>query len=147
MSLKETSLEKILQEANSTVSRTQKGRPKDGANYQPLVEVKLRLRPEVLEWVKSLGEKHYTRIRGLIQAVKECDSEPFQTKLLSEADGITKASVTGRPKAGSNYQPKVDAKIRINIEVLSWLYSMGPRPYSRINAILSVLMHEHKKVV
>ena len=60
--------------------------------------------------------------------------------LFKRADDIVATSVIGRPKRGSGYIPKIDAKIRLNVEVMKWLKNMGPRHYSRINGLLTALM-------
>ena len=60
--------------------------------------------------------------------------------LFERADHVVATSVTGRPRQGSGYVPKVDAKIRLNVDVMNWLKAMGPRHYSRINGLLTALM-------
>ena len=60
--------------------------------------------------------------------------------LFQRADDVVATSVIGRPRHGSGYVPKIDAKIRLNVEVMNWLKAMGPRHYSRINGILTALM-------
>ena len=60
--------------------------------------------------------------------------------LFERADHVVATSVIGRPRIGSGYVPKVDAKIRLNVEVMNWLKAMGPRHYSRINGLLTALM-------
>lgn len=65
--------------------------------------------------------------------------------LLDRADHIVATSVIGRPKRGSGYVPKIDAKIRLNVEVMDWLKAMGPRHYSRINGLLTALMEADKQ--
>ena len=64
--------------------------------------------------------------------------------LFKRADHIVATSVIGRPKRGSGYIPKIDAKIRLNVEVMDWLKAMGPRHYSRINGLLTALMEVDK---
>ena len=64
--------------------------------------------------------------------------------LFKRADDIVATSVIGRPKRGSGYIPKIDAKIRLNVEVMAWLKTMGPRHYSRINGLLTALMEADK---
>ncbi len=64
--------------------------------------------------------------------------------LFKRADDIVATSVIGRPKRGSGYIPKIDAKIRLNVEVMDWLKTMGPRHYSRINGLLTALMEADK---
>ncbi len=64
--------------------------------------------------------------------------------LFKRADDIVATSVIGRPKRGSGYVPKIDAKIRLNVEVMDWLKAMGPRHYSRINGLLTALMEADK---
>jgi len=64
--------------------------------------------------------------------------------LFKRADDVVATSVIGRPKRGSGYIPKVDAKIRLNAEVMAWLKEMGPRHYSRINGLLTALMELDK---
>jgi len=64
--------------------------------------------------------------------------------LFKRADDVVATSVIGRPKRGSGYIPKVDAKIRLNAEVMAWLKDMGPRHYSRINGLLTALMELDK---
>ena len=64
--------------------------------------------------------------------------------LFKRADDIVATSVIGRPKRGSGYIPKIDAKIRLNVEVMDWLKTMGPRHYSRINGLLTALMEVDK---
>lgn len=65
--------------------------------------------------------------------------------LFKRADDVVATSVIGRPRRGSGYVPKVDAKIRLNAEVMAWLRAMGPRHYSRINGLLTALMEEDRK--
>jgi len=60
--------------------------------------------------------------------------------LFKRAEDVVATSVIGRPRRGSGYIPKVDAKIRLNAEVMAWLKNMGPRHYSRINGLLTALM-------
>ena len=60
--------------------------------------------------------------------------------LFERADHVVATSVIGRPRHGSGYVPKVDAKIRLNVDVMNWLKAMGPRHYSRINGLLTALM-------
>lgn len=60
--------------------------------------------------------------------------------LFRRAEDVVANSVIGRPRNGSGYVPKIDAKIRLNREVMAWLRSMGPRHYSRINGLLMALM-------
>lgn len=64
--------------------------------------------------------------------------------LFKRADDVVATSVIGRPRRGSGYIPKVDAKIRLNAEVMAWLKDMGPRHYSRINGLLTALMEIDK---
>ncbi len=64
--------------------------------------------------------------------------------LFKRADDVVATSVIGRPRRGSGYIPKVDAKIRLNAEVMAWLKNMGPRHYSRINGLLTALMEIDK---
>ncbi len=66
-------------------------------------------------------------------------------KLFERADDVVATSVIGRPRRGSGYVPKIDAKIRLNREVMDWLKSMGPRHYSRINGLLTALMEAERK--
>ncbi|ASJ76081.1 BrnA antitoxin family protein [Granulosicoccus antarcticus] len=66
-------------------------------------------------------------------------------ELFQRADNVVSTSVIGRPKRGSGYVPKVDAKIRLNVEVMDWLKAMGPRHYSRINGLLTALMEADKR--
>lgn len=65
--------------------------------------------------------------------------------LFERAEHVVATSVIGRPRHGSGYVPKVDAKIRLNVEVMSWLKTMGPRHYSRINGLLTALMEADQK--
>lgn len=65
--------------------------------------------------------------------------------LFKRADDVVATSVIGRPRRGSGYIPKVDAKIRLNAEVMEWLRAMGPRHYSRINGLLTALMEVEKQ--
>lgn len=65
--------------------------------------------------------------------------------LFRRADEVVATSVIGRPRRGSGYIPKVDAKIRLNVEVMDWLKAMGPRHYSRINGLLTALMELDKQ--
>lgn len=65
--------------------------------------------------------------------------------LFKRADDIVATSVIGRPRRGSGYVPKIDAKIRLNVEVMDWLKAMGPRHYSRINGLLTALMEADKR--
>ena len=46
--------------------------------------------------------------------------------LFKRADDIVATSVIGRPKRGSGYVPKIDAKIRLNVEVMDWLKTKAP---------------------
>lgn len=66
-------------------------------------------------------------------------------ELFERADDVVAKSVIGRPRQGSGYVPKIDAKIRLNREVMDWLKSMGPRHYSRINGLLTALMEAEQK--
>ncbi len=65
--------------------------------------------------------------------------------LFERANDVVATSVIGRPRQGSGYIPKIDAKIRLNREVMDWLKSKGPRHYSRINGLLTALMEAEKK--
>lgn len=65
--------------------------------------------------------------------------------LFKRADDVVSTSVIGRPRQGSGYVPRIDAKIRLNVEVMEWLRAMGPRHYSRINGILTALMEAEKR--
>lgn len=65
--------------------------------------------------------------------------------LFKRADDVVATSVIGRPRQGSGYVPRIDAKIRLNVEVMDWLRAMGPRHYSRINGLLTALMEAEKK--
>lgn len=72
---------------------------------------------------------------------KPCSSNTVELgQLFERADHVVAKSVIGRPRRGSGYVPKIDAKIRLNVEVMDWLKSMGPRHYSRINGLLTALM-------
>ena len=64
--------------------------------------------------------------------------------LFERANDVVATSVIGRPRQGSGYVPKIDAKIRLNREVMDWLKSKGPRHYSRINGcvLLSLSFHQ-----
>ena len=65
--------------------------------------------------------------------------------LFERANDVVATSVIGRPRQGSGYIPKIDAKIRLNREVMDWLKSKGPRHYSRINGLLTALMEAERK--
>jgi len=65
--------------------------------------------------------------------------------LFERANDVVATSVIGRPRQGSGYVPKIDAKIRLNREVMDWLKSKGPRHYSRINGLLTALMEAERK--
>lgn len=65
--------------------------------------------------------------------------------IFERANDVVATSVIGRPRQGSGYIPKIDAKIRLNREVMDWLKSMGPRHYSRINGLLTALMEAERK--
>lgn len=65
--------------------------------------------------------------------------------ILHRADMVVSTSVIGRPRIDSEYTPKVTAKVRLDPEVIDWLKAMGPRHFSRVNAILTVLMEAEKE--
>jgi len=66
--------------------------------------------------------------------------------LFERAEHVVATSVIGRPRRGSGYVPKIDAKIRLTVDVMDWLKAMGPRHYSRINGLLTALMEADRNM-
>ncbi len=61
------------------------------------------------------------------------------TNLWNRVEEISAASVQGRPRKGETYQPKKQAMIRFEPEVMEWLKSKGSHYSTRLNSLLLTL--------
>jgi len=69
-------LSELFQRADELASTPERGRPVKGADFNPKVKTNLRIDEDVIEWVKSKGPNHTTRINALLRALMEADEEP-----------------------------------------------------------------------
>lgn len=63
----------ILERADEVASTLTHGRPPSNSQYTPKVETKVRLDADVVDWLKALGPRHYSRINGILKAVMEAE--------------------------------------------------------------------------
>ncbi|MFK7993541.1 MAG: BrnA antitoxin family protein [Granulosicoccus sp.] len=66
-------VEDILDRADEIASTPTHGRPSSDSEYKPKIETKVRLDPEVIDWLKTQGPRHYSRINGILKAVMEAE--------------------------------------------------------------------------
>ncbi len=73
-------LERIFERAEIVVSTSLKGRPRIDSEYVPKVNANIRLSAEVVDWLKSMGPQHFSRINGLLIALMEAEKEMHESK-------------------------------------------------------------------
>lgn len=71
----ETSFEEFFEIVEGVVEHTPVGRPKIDADYVPKKSTKVRLDADVINWLRSRGPKHYSRINAILRVLAIMDPE------------------------------------------------------------------------